>query len=342
VGGAWKHEVRNAPDNSFRLEIKISQESGTNMHRQLRTVGFSQYHSKIEVKALLDQLQERFLGDAVVTLKKSGDILWEIRAELGDGMGILMSGFIMSDGQPVREHYQPFCDADQMTSDSYCSIQRHVDLELFSGMLEDVRVGIPLIFRVSNAGEYLLRRQHNLSTEIRGARLTGLSRDGKILLPIQKSRQQREQTEQQDQAREQLIEAARRGDEYAMETLNSEDISIYSAITKRMVHEDIYSIVDSSFMPQGLECDLYTVIGEIQSIDTRKNALTGEEVWDFGILTNDLPLHVIINKIDLQGDPQIGRRFKGTVWLQGRVVWERAIRKRTPEDGPDGKDQNKE
>ena len=127
-----------------------------------------------------------------------------------------------------------------------------------------------------------------------------------------------------------------------METLNSEDISIYSAITKRMVHEDIYSIVDSSFMPQGLECDLYTVIGEIQSIDTRKNALTGEEVWDFGILTNDLPLHVIINKIDLQGDPQIGRRFKGTVWLQGRVVWERAIRKRTPEDGPDGKDQNKE
>lgn len=274
---------------------------------------------------LLDRLQEQYLNEAIVTLKRTGDILWEIRAGLGDGMGIVMNGFIMSDGRPVREHYQPYCDAKELTSDIYCSIQRQTELELYNGMIDDTRVGIPLIFRVSNGAEYRFRRQHRLSVDIRGARLTGLSTDGKILLPIYKNPVQQEQIRRQDKAREHLIEAARHGDEAAMETLNSEDISMYSAVTKRLMKEDIYSIVDSCFMPQGLECDLYTVIGEITSIGTRRNALTGEDVWDFEVMTNDLPLHVIINQVDLQGDPKVGRRFKGTIWLQGQVVWEKPL-----------------
>ena len=37
------------------------------------------------------------------------------------------------------------------------------------------------------------------------------------------------------------------------------------------------------------------------------------------ILDDDLPLRVGINKLDLLGEPAIGRRFKGEVWLQGLV-----------------------
>ena len=34
---------------------------------------------------------------------------------------------------------------------------------------------------------------------------------------------------------------------------------------------------------------------------------------------NDLIFEICINEKDLEGEPAIGRRFKGTVWMQGSV-----------------------
>ena len=34
---------------------------------------------------------------------------------------------------------------------------------------------------------------------------------------------------------------------------------------------------------------------------------------------NEMTLEVCINKIDLYGEPMVGRRFKGVVWLQGYI-----------------------
>ena len=97
---------------------------------------------------------------------------------------------------------------------------------------------------------------------------------------------------------------------------------MYNSLTRRMMKEDIYSIVESCFMPQGIECDIYQIIGDILEISTRRNLLTGEDIWDFLIQTNDLPIHVVTNQIDLQGEPEVGRRFKGTVWIQGKALFE--------------------
>ena len=63
--------------------------------------------------------------------------------------------------------------------------------------------------------------------------------------------------------RSSLLEAAKRGDEDAIETLTIEDIDLYSMVSRRIAHEDVYSIIDTCFMPCGVECDQYAVIGEI-------------------------------------------------------------------------------
>ena len=47
--------------------------------------------------------------------------------------------------------------------------------------------------------------------------------------------------------------AAREGDEEAMESLTLEDIDTYSMISKRIMTEDILSIVDTYFMPYGID-----------------------------------------------------------------------------------------
>ena len=126
--------------------------------------------------------------------------------------------------------------------------------------------------------------------------------------------------------RNSLLEAARNGDEEAMETLTIEDIDLYSQISRRVMREDLYSIVDSSFMPSGIECDQYSVIGEILHVKELENRITSEVVYDLTLNCNDVVFHVGIARKDLMGEPQAGRRFKGQIWMQGRVVF--------PEDGP--------
>lgn len=291
------------------------------MHKYLRAIGFSRYQNRIEVRTLLDRIQERYQSAMQTVSLNNGDTLWETRAELGLGMGVVMSGYMDEAGKAIRESYFPYFLSPHRSSDVYCSIQRHVEAESYSGLLDDVRVGISLIFRLINEGEYLRRKQKLRSTEVKEVHLTAFSVDGKILLPLHKDARQRAVAKVAEQRRGKLIEAARNGDEKAMESLTNKDMEMYTSLSRRMQKEDIYSIVDSSFMPEGIECNLYSVIGDIQEISLKRNLLTGEQVWDLLISANEIPLHVSINQLDLQGDPQIGRRFKGTIWLQGEAIW---------------------
>ena len=90
-------------------------------------------------------------------------------------------------------------------------------------------------------------------------------------------------------------------------------------ISRRAHKEDIYSIVESSFIPYGSESDNYTILGTIQEVEEHKNLLTGEELYELTVNCNDLIYSICINKTDLLGEPLLGRRFKGNVWLQGTV-----------------------
>ena len=119
--------------------------------------------------------------------------------------------------------------------------------------------------------------------------------------------------------RTKLIEKAKQGDEQAMESLTLDDIDTYSMISRRIIHEDVFTIVDTYFMPYGMECDKYSILGEILEVAIRINRLTQEELYIMKLSCNELVFDVCINKKDLLGEPMAGRRFKGTVWLQGKI-----------------------
>ena len=97
-----------------------------------------------------------------------------------------------------------------------------------------------------------------------------------------------------------------------------EDIDIYIE-DMNQPKEDIYSIVNSSFIPSGLECDCYSVVGNILEIGAYRNEVTGEEVYNMLLECNDNIISVGINKKDLHGMPQAGCRFIGKIWLQGYI-----------------------
>ena len=67
-----------------------------------------------------------------------------------------------------------------------------------------------------------------------------------------------------------MLQAARDGDEDAIENLTLEDMDTYTMISKRIENEDILSIVMSHFMPCGVECDQYNVMGDILNVELRR------------------------------------------------------------------------
>lgn len=72
-------------------------------------------------------------------------------------------------------------------------------------------------------------------------------------------------------------------------------------------------------MPYGIESDQYSVLGEIMNVCYTENTMTGQRICVMTVDTNDLIYDVCINEKDLLGEPLVGRRFKGTIWMQGSV-----------------------
>ena len=151
---------------------------------------------------------------------------------------------------------------------------------------------------------------------------SGLAKKGTILLPVMEVDEEEQQKKNDAADRGRLIAAARNGDEEAMESLTIEDMDTYSMISQRVQNEDIYSIVDTYFIPYGMECDLYNIMGRILEVNKVHNTDTGDSVYEMRILCNSLELDICINENDLLGVPQAGRRFKGIVWLQGYVEFD--------------------
>lgn len=307
--------------NGLNSLKSIFRKEGELMHKYMRTIGFSQYTARPDMDKLLRKLSKDASRSDI--LKGTGkDTFCELRAETAPGMGVAIAGRLTERGTFKQEYYFPYVENTQITSRADCSIQRHTERETFAGLLDEYRVGISLIFYMENSMEYRLRTQERLPLLPKGAALSGLSVQGKILLPVQKTLKQTEDRKKAASKRSRLIEAAKRGDEDAIETLTVEDIDLFSSVSRRVAREDIYSIVETCFMPSGIECDQYAIIGNILSVDRRTNRITGEEILLLGLECNDLNFMIAVNSMDLIGEPAVGRRFKGQIWMQGNVAFD--------------------
>ena len=291
---------------------------GESMHRFLRTVGFSKYQKKHRINELIKELAASALPGQIRKLQLDEETnLCEVKAEMAPDMGVAIYGEMDETGEIHPEYYVPYVLSQEPSSKAECSIQRHTNRETYAGLLDEYRVGISLIYYLENVMEYRERKMAKESTDTEWVSLSGLSVKGKILLPIKKTAKQKEMAKVALKERTNLLEAAKNGNEEAIETLTIEDIDLYSQISRRILKEDVYSIIESCFMPCGIECDQYSVIGTIKELNVLENRLTGEEVYKMKLDCNDMIFQVAINKQDLIGEPMVGRRFKGQIGMKG-------------------------
>lgn len=289
------------------------------MHSYLRAVGFSEIKKRREIEEIIKEVIETYDEKNVVEDYEDG-VFAEFSKNYGCDCGITVCGQYDENNEFHVEYYFPFFRGTGITTDENVVIERHAAQQSFAGACDDLRIGVTLIFYLQNAAEYMLENQKGIAPEGRKIlTISGLAKEGMVLLPLQKDKEAARVERELAKNRSNLIAAARNGDEDAMESLTMEDMDTYSMISQRIVREDIFSIVDSYFMPYGIECDQYNVMGEILDFVQFKNILTGEEIYQLTLDSNDVQFDVCINKKDLLGEPQVGRRFKGIIWLQGQL-----------------------
>lgn len=287
------------------------------MHSYLKSVGFSKVKKREEIREILLDVVRNYDEKTAVEDYPDG-IFVEFSKSYGSNCGITVCGQYDEKNRFHIEYYFPFFRGTGITTQEQVTVERHADREAFSGACDDLRIGITLIFYLQNGTEYMLEKQKKVPGN-RSTTLSGLAGEGRILLPVLKDKEAVKVEKETSTNRSNLIAAARNGDEEAMESLTMEDMDTYSMISHRIVHEDIFSIVDSYFMPCGIQCDQYSVLGEILEFHTFENIATGEELLQMKIDCNNIQFDVCINQKDLLGEPAVGRRFRGDIWLQGQI-----------------------
>ena len=289
------------------------------MHKFLRAVGFSQYTEKKQVQKLIRDIIIHADERSYTTVGKK-TLVAEFDRNFAEDIGIAVCGEFDEDDTYSFDYYLPYLRSDLVSTAEDISIERHAAKESYAGICDDPKVGVSLIFYLQNMISYLkLQGEGKIPAKGTSLNLSALSCQGTIMMPIQKTEWQKKKIAKDAVQRNRLIQAARGGDEEAMESLTLEDMDTYTSISRKIQKADIFSLVDTYFMPYGVECDQYSVLGEIMDMKLVTNGLTGEKVHILTLCCNDLNLKVAINSIDLLGEPAVGRRFKGSVWLQGQV-----------------------
>lgn len=288
------------------------------MHKFLRAVGFSNLKKK-DLEIITEEIKEH--PDLMkVTRDSEGNEFAELSKMYGSNMGITIRGSYDADDNFCMDYYFPFAFADELSTNEQIDIEKHAEKESYAGICDEMRLGVTLIFYLQNAADFLSEHRHNIHVKgLHGVLLSGLSVDGKIILPIQQKVLEKQAANHKQEKRNRLIAEAREGNEEAIECLTLEDMNTYNSISRRIRKEDVFSIVSSSFMPYGIESDHYCIVGEILEVEEIKNSLTNEKIYSMKIECNDIIFNVVINKEDLLGEPAVGRRFKGSIWMQGTV-----------------------
>lgn len=289
------------------------------MHDYLRAVGFSKIKQNRDVRDLIKFIQMRPTNEYVTSETEKGSGFGEKVREFGHRIGISVRGEYDEDEFYMNSYY-PYLLGRYKTVYDNMTVEKQTDRDEYLGVCDSAKLGISLVFHIINMADYLDYRQFHSDLPFSApVKISGLSTEGKIIMPVYKTEKEINQQRSDNRNRENMLAAARDGDQEAIENLTLQDIDMFSEISRRVRHEDVLSIVESYFMPYGITCDHYSIMGTILRVDTVENTFTEDQMWLLALDCNGLIFDVCINKKDLFGEPDVGRRFRGVIWAQGII-----------------------
>ena len=203
------------------------------MHQYLRAIGFSEKMSRKELDIMMKKMILKNDKNDVVR-EEDGTAFVEIHKKFGENIGITLCGELDQDGFH-QEYYFPYLEGSEVSTREDLMVEQSGSGETYTAACEDPRVGVTLIFFLQNAAALKREKlQGNLTQKEQSTILTGLSLEGKILLPIYRNAMQMAYEKESISKRKNLLADARKGNEEAIESLTLEDIDTYSMISKKL------------------------------------------------------------------------------------------------------------
>ena len=291
------------------------------MHNFFEAIGFRNRKDGKE-KTLIRNIVKNTINDYKENhnykLEAKGKTM-EVGIKFGEYIGMYIQGEFLEDGEFEVDSVFPY--VKPMSYEKYkngITIEPNVYNVSFSAACDTLSEnGISIIFYLQNGIEYMNYKDKLKDDYEIG--LAGLSMSGRIILPTNVNKDYINKYADKKKNKQNLFIEARDGNQDAMESLAFDEMEMYTRINKRIENENLYSVIDTCFMPYGLQSDKYSIIGRIVNIHKCRNSITFETVYILHLECNDVIITVAINDKDLFGVPEIGRRFKGIIWLQGRV-----------------------
>ncbi|MBR4314522.1 MAG: DUF3881 family protein [Lachnospiraceae bacterium] len=157
------------------------------MHKYLRAVGFSEFVRKSQVD---DFFKENLKDENLISTYITQDmrLCGQYNLPVCNGAGISVIGEQEKDQLALIDFYYPYLKGYDYTLIQECTIEKHSDKESYAGIIDDYRLGIALIFYLTNGNVYnSLIKKHKISDiKIDKIYLSALSVSGRIILPIDK------------------------------------------------------------------------------------------------------------------------------------------------------------
>lgn len=291
------------------------------MHRYLRAIGFSRLKTKSDQHKLITVA----LNDATSTQEisiGSETRLAQINRSFGGNLGLSIIGEYDNEDTFHLDHSFPYCLGSHTITQPDIQIEGHSDKESYSCISDDYDLGITLIYSLQNIVDYVKSNWLNNFYKIpKKVKFGSLSIEGRILCGVHLDYVVNPYDKKpiSNKERRNLIAKAKSGDMDALESLTLDDMDTYSLISKRIKDEDLFTVIETYFIPYGIDNEQYSILGIIRNIEQIVNDFSDEMVYNLTIECNDVLINVAINSLDLEGEPKIGRRFKGIIWLQGQV-----------------------
>ena len=288
------------------------------MHSFLRAVGFSSVKSRNDEEKLIQLVIDNATEKQVFRMSEDRAVV-ELTMEVAEDTGVVVRGETDARGVFHVAHYFPIRKGAAITTEEPLFVNKRVDTDAYTGMCDDYRIGVSLIFYIQNVVDLLKNPIRKKERRRCPVYLSALATEGKILLPVEKTKKEAEKVKTDLQNRSALIAEAKQGNQEAMQSLTMDDIDQYAVVSRRIRKEDIYSMVETSFIPYGSESDNYSILGYINRVEKQTNFYTKEEFYVLNVECNEMSYDVCIHADDLLGEPEPGRRFRGNVWMQGKV-----------------------
>lgn len=300
------------------------------MHKYLRAIGFHEVktysassmiirdvvtHSDRRISTNVDtgfnllELSRNYISSETDSLEAGLEVIGEL--------GVQNNSFL-------TEHIFPYVRKTDNVTEGDIVFYPTAENEAYIGVLDEPATDTSLMFYVQNilnVRRVLLdQRPYPYRTEITRVSLQALSTGGTILLPIQDEKNAAAEEEKRIQNMARLKYRASNGNEEAAMELAQERLDFRNKIVERLETEDVLSIVDTTLAPTGVDCETYMLLGNILHVYYAENRITKERLVIMDVSAKGYRIEVLVNQEDLTGEPAPGRRFRGTVWLQGAVL----------------------